>query len=78
MKPDKQMIGLMALVQKLKRRRIFVSMIMTNSGTMVSYWDSGLREVVTTDPCGAQLHLNGLEENDRRELQYIAQRMGAW
>lgn len=76
MRPDKEWMRLIRLVTGLKRRRIFVSLIVTNSGTRVSYWDSGLREVVTTDPCGAQLHLNALEENDRCELEAAGRRMG--
>ena len=66
---------LMELVEGLKRRRIFVSLIVTNTQVQVTYWDRSLHEMVTSDPAGARMHLNALDENDRREAEYAAGRM---
>ena len=76
MRPDKQMMGLMALVAELKRRQIFVSLLMTNSRVQISWWDAGLHEVRTGDEHSARMHLNALIENDRRELEYVGRRLG--
>lgn len=76
MRPDKQMMDLMALVAELKRRQIFVSLLMTNSKVKLSWWDAGLHEVRTGDEHSARMHLNALDENDRRELEYVGRRMG--
>ncbi len=77
MRPDKAMTQLMRMVEELKRRRIFVSMVMTTRGTQLSWWDAGLHKIVTSDQYGAAMHLNALRENDRRELEYVGRRMGS-
>ena len=76
MRIDKDMLQLMRLVEDMKRRRIFVSLVMTPGRTQVSYWDAGLREVRTGDEHSARMHLNALIENDCRELEYVGRRMG--
>ena len=76
MRPDKRMMRLMGVVEELKRRRIFVSLVMTNSKEQLSWWDAGQREVRTGDMDSARHYLNVLDENDRREIEYVARRLG--
>ena len=76
MRIDKDALQFIAVVQEMKRRRIFVSLLMTNSRVQISWWDAGLREVRTGDEHSARMHLNALDENDRRELEYVGRRMG--
>ena len=66
---------LIELVEDLKRRRIFVSLIVTNTHVQVTYWDRSLHEMVTSDPAGARMHLNALDENDRRDVERAGRRM---
>ena len=66
---------LIELVENLKRRRIFVSLIVTNTRVQVTYWDRSLHEMVTSDPAGARMHLNALDENDRRDVERAGRRM---
>lgn len=66
---------LIELVEDLKRRRIFVSLIVTNTQVQVTYWDRSLHEMVTSDPAGARMYLNTLDENDRRDVERAGRRM---
>ena len=66
---------LIELVEDLKRRRIFVSLIVTNTRVQVTYWDARLHETVIGDPAGARMHLNALDENDRRDVEREGRRM---
>ena len=70
------MAEMMAAVEEMKRRKIFVSLIMTRTGTQLSWWDAGKREVVTGDVASARLHLRALHENDRREVERAGRMMG--
>lgn len=73
---DKELVRLIKLVMELKRRRIFNSMVITNTGVQVGYWDAGLRQCIISDQHGAWMHLHALEENDRQEIEYVGQRLG--
>lgn len=66
---------LIELVEDLKRRRIFVSLIVTNTRVQVTYWDARLHETVISDPAGVRMHLNALDENDRRDVERVGRRM---
>lgn len=74
---DKQLIGLMRLVMELKKRRIFNSIVITNTGVQIGYWDRGERKPVITDEFGARMYLNALRENERRALEREAWRDAA-
>lgn len=76
MKPDRETMGLIGLVEEMKRRRIFVSLVMTRAETQVSWWDERSGQVRTGAPEYAQMHLNALNENDRQEVERVGQRMG--
>ena len=78
MRIDKDALRLMQLVDNLKRRRIFVSLLITRTGVEVSYWDRKQGKVVTVEPLSAMRYLRALDENDRRELECVGCRMGAW
>lgn len=66
---------MMRLVDELRRRRIFVSLVMTRNDVKVSFWDEYRHEVRTTDMMGAAIHLKGLRENDRREVEYVGRQL---
>lgn len=74
MRPDKQMMGLMALVAELKRRRIFNSLLITNSGVQIGYWDQRECRPVITDEFGARMYLKSLAESEKRALESEAWR----
>ena len=65
---------LMRLVNELKRRRVFVSLIITTARTQISWWDD--HDLRTGDADSVKLWLRGQEENERREIQYVARRLG--
>lgn len=73
---DKQMMQLMAVVQEMKRRRIFVSLVMTTTKTEISWWDSGAHTVRTGDIYSARHYLNLLDENDTQEMAFVGHRLG--
>jgi hypothetical protein len=62
------------LYRELKKRHMFVSLIVTNSNIQVSYWDG--EKVVIGSEEDAWLHLWTAMENDRRELEWAANRLG--
>ena len=62
------------LVDLLKRRRVFVSLIVTMTKLQFSWWDG--EEVRTGDMDSVKLWLRGQDANDRRELVRISRRMG--
>ena len=64
----------MKLVDLLKRRRVFVSLIVTMTRLEFSWWNG--EKVVTGDKDSVKLWLRGQDENDRRELVRISRRMG--
>lgn len=74
MRPDKQMMGLMALVAELKRRRIFNSLLITNSGVQIGYWDRREGKPVITDEFGVRMYLKSLAESEKRALESEAWR----
>ena len=76
MKIDKETLRMIRIVEGLKRRKIFVSMVMTRTGTQLSWWDAGQHEVRTGDMDSARHYLNVLDENDRRELEWVGRRLG--
>lgn len=62
------------MVDALKRRRVFVSLIVTMTKLQFSWWDGS--EVRTGDMDSVKLWLRGEDANDRRELVSISRRMG--
>ena len=66
---------LLRLVDALKRRKAFVSFVMTRTRIDFSWWDGS--EVRTGDADSVKLWLRAQEENDRREIIRISRRMGA-
>lgn len=74
---DKRLIGLMRLVMELKKRRIFNSIVITNTGVQIGYRDRGEKRPVITDEFGARMYLNVLRENERRALEREAWRDAA-
>lgn len=65
---------LMRLVNELKRRRVFVSLIVTMTKVQITWWDG--HEMRTGDADSVRLWLKGSEENDRREIEYVGRRLG--
>lgn len=65
---------LIKLVEELKRRRLFVSLIVTNVRVQISWWDGD--EVRTGDESSAKRFLNAVMANERAELEYVSRRMG--
>ena len=76
MRISKELMELLQLVAELKRRRIFNSLLITNTRIQIGYWDQRLHENVISDQYGARMHLRALDENDRREIEYIGKRLG--
>lgn len=65
---------LMKLVAELKRRRVFVSLIMTNVQVQITWWAG--HEMMTGDTDSVKLWLRGQTENERREIEYVGRRLG--
>ena len=76
MRIDKDALQFIAVVQEMKRRRIFVSLVMTTAETQISWWDSGAHTVRTGDIYSARHHLNLLDENDTQEMAFVGRRLG--
>lgn len=66
--------NLMKLVNELKRRRVFVSLIVTMTRVQVTWWDG--RGMRTGDADSVRLWLKSEEENERREIEYVGRRLG--
>ena len=64
------------IISEMKRRRIFVSFIMTMQGTRISWWDRGAGRVREGSMDEAALFLRAMETNDRLEVERIGRRMG--
>lgn len=77
------------LVAELKRRRVFVSLLVTRTGEQYTWWvgvgnemrraknDPDFRPGMRTgDADSVRLWLRGQAENDRREIQYVGRRLG--
>ena len=75
MRPDKQTMALMGVVEELKRRKIFVSMVMTRTNTQISWWDRGAGRVREGSMDEAALFIGALETNDRLEVERIGRGM---
>lgn len=64
------------IIGEMKRRRIFVSFIMTMTGERISWWDSGRGKVHEGSMDEAALYLRAMERNDRLEVERIGRRLG--
>ncbi len=64
------------IIAEMKRRRIFVSFIMTMKGTRISWWDKGAGKVREGSMDEAALYMGALETNDRLEIERIGRRLG--
>lgn len=62
------------LVEELKRRRLFVSLIVTNVRVQISWWDG--EEVRTGDESTVKRFLSAVKANERAELEYVSRMMG--
>lgn len=74
-------VALYALVNELKRRRMFVSMMITNAGVKVSFWtglrlDDGKPELKTETPETAWGYIKAMRENERNEMDWVGRRSG--
>ena len=66
--------SLMMLVNELKRRRVFVSLVMTNVRVQITWWAG--HDMQTGDLDSAKLWLRAQTENERREIEYVGRRLG--
>ena len=64
------------IIGEMKRRRIFVSYIMTMTGERISWWDRGAGRVREGSMDEAALFLRAMETNDRLEVEQIGRRLG--
>ena len=60
--------NLMKLVEELKARRVFVSLLMTRTQVQITWWNGA--EMQTGDADSVKLWLRGQRENERRELEW--------
>ncbi len=65
---------LMRLVEELKRRRVFVSLIMTRTKVQITWWDAGKMRTGDTD--SVRLWLKATRENERLEIVRVGRRLG--
>lgn len=65
---------LMKLVEELKARRVFVSLLMTRTQVQITWWNGA--EMQTGDADSVKLWLRGQRENERREIEYVGRRLG--
>lgn len=66
--------NLMKLVNELKRRRVFVSLIVTMTRVQITWWSG--HDMQTGDADSVRLWLKSEEENERREIEYVGRRLG--
>ena len=66
--------SLMRLVNELKRRRVFVSLIVTMTRVQITWWAG--RDMQTGDLDSVKLWLRAQTENERREIEYVGRRLG--
>ncbi len=63
------------IISEMKRRRIFVSYIMTMTEERISWWDRGAGRVRAGSMDEAALFIGALETNDRLEVERIGRGM---
>ena len=79
-------IALYSLVKELKRRRMFVSLLVTNAETRITFW-TGIKlnrpnqktdrpHLVTASPDVAWGYIRAIRENERSELDWVGRRYG--
>lgn len=62
------------LVEELKRRRLFVSLIVTNVRVQISWWDGDAER--TGDESTVKRFLSAVMANERAELEHVSRMMG--
>ena len=65
---------LIRLIEELKRRRLFVSLIVTNVRVQISWWDGD--EVRMGDESSVKRFLNAVMANERAELEHVSRMIG--
>lgn len=66
--------SLVRLVEELKRRRVFVSLIVTMTKVQITWWDA--HSMRTGDADSVRLWLRAQAENERREIEHVGRRLG--